>query len=883
MRVIDQKEQSISQLSELLNPGIWDPATLDRGIFNDIARLAAIASDTQASVINLINPDGKWLENSIGLFADIVGSHSICQIAPANNETLIVEDTRLDSRFSSRIWQDEGTAVSFYARFPLITAKGEVIGALCVMDSEPKRLVEAQISLLKSFSILAVSFLEGVARQRSLTTVLNELCKVNQSLEEQLLWRRLLESAGSGIWDWNVESDVIGHFDSWLEMLGYNTGELAKSFDTLQSLLHPEDEVEVRDKFQSCLQGGLDIYTHEFRMRSKDGSCRWISCRGMVVRRSSKGSALRMIGTYSDVTLIRQSEEAVRRAMKIASEAESRSRMILEAISEGVYGLDLDGKTTFANHTGAEMLGYKIEELLGTSMHDIVHYNHADGKRYALTECPIHASLRDGNTYHISNEVFWKKDGTSIPVEYTSRPVFVEGRISGAVISFCDISERISAQAAVTRLAHYDSVTGLPNRILFSDRLSQELRNAERNGTRVALLYMDLDRFKIVNDSYGHEHGDQLLKEVGNRLLDCVRNSDTVARLGGDEFTIILHGLTESCVINRISQKVLNKLSQPFTIQGHVIHISVSIGITIYPDDAKSAEEMLKNADQAMYTAKTQGRNRGFYFTATMQEAIVRRTKLTEDLHQALKKDQLQVYYQPIIDLRSGQIRKAEALLRWKHPDEGMISPGEFIPLAEETGLIVEIGNWVFSQAALQVSLWRTTVDPHFEISVNKSPVQFQSRYEHSAWTHYLKQLKLPGSSIIVEITESLLLDMNDNVERHLRAMDKFGIKKAIDDFGTGYSSLAYIKKFDIDYLKIDKSFVQNLSEHADDLAICEAVIVMAHKLGIMVVAEGVETVEQKNILMKCGCDFAQGFLFSKPVPPEQFEEYVTHTKLSPS
>jgi len=346
--------------------------------------------------------------------------------------------------------------------------------------------------------------------------------------------------------------------------------------------------------------------------------------------------------------------------------------------------------------------------------------------------------------------------------------------------------------------------------------------------------------------------------------------------LGGDEFTISLPDQNELIFIEDIAKKIIQKLSDPFLLGGETIYISASIGITIYPRDANDLADLIKHADQAMYAAKDNGRNRFSYFTPSLQTAAIARLRLSNELRAAVNEQHLQVYFQPIIELETGMIKKAEALIRWKHAQHGFISPAEFIPIAESSGLIHQIGEWVFKQSVHWVSQWRQSVHPDFQISVNQSPAEFQNdQGRYTQWIHYLHQCNLPGQAIAMEITEGLLLDANSKVASQLLEFRDAGIQVSIDDFGTGYSSLSYLKKFDIDYLKIDRSFISNLCEASSDYALCEAIIMMAHKLGLKVVAEGVETSEQATLLRTAKCDYVQGYLYSRPLPPEEFNRFL--------
>ncbi|MDO8439420.1 MAG: EAL domain-containing protein, partial [Telluria sp.] len=400
------------------------------------------------------------------------------------------------------------------------------------------------------------------------------------------------------------------------------------------------------------------------------------------------------------------------------------------------------------------------------------------------------------------------------------------------------------------------------------------------DGRRIAILFIDLDQFKEVNDTLGHHQGDILLVDAARRIRSCVRESDTVARLGGDEFTVILSELGEVSCVETIAQKILDVLQAPFQLGQEQAYVSASIGITLYPDDARDIDDLLKHADQAMYAAKGAGRNRFSYFTPALQVAALNRMRMTNDLRSALKGDQFRLYFQPIVHLKTGRIHKAEALIRWQHPQRGVVSPLEFIPLAEASGLILDIGEWVFKESARWASRWRNEHDARFQVSVNQSPLEFQREGKgYEGWFEHLRDINLEGTAVVVEITEGLLLDASTGVTDKLLQLRDAGIQVALDDFGTGYSSLSYLKKFDIDYLKIDRSFTRNLAPDSSDMALSEAIIVMAHKLGLRVIAEGVETSEQRDLLLAAGCDYGQGYLFARPMTGDEFDAMLRSQK----
>ncbi|MDP3672861.1 MAG: EAL domain-containing protein [Telluria sp.] len=445
-----------------------------------------------------------------------------------------------------------------------------------------------------------------------------------------------------------------------------------------------------------------------------------------------------------------------------------------------------------------------------------------------------------------------------------------------------EVREREQIEQAL-REVNIDRLTGLPNRSVFHDRLEMDLKKAHRTGLSVALLFIDLDHFKEINDTLGHATGDLLLKQVGQRLASYVRESDTVTRLGGDEFTITLAELHDVDTVTDVAQKILLDLAGPFQLGEEVAYISTSIGITLFPQDASTAGELLRNADQAMYQSKDLGRNRFSYFTRSMQEAAQTRMNLSRDLRRAIGGAQLEVFYQPIVELANAKLVKAEALIRWHHPENGDISPTDFIPIAEHTGMIVPIGDWVFRQALQQSRRWRAC-NPDLTVSVNVSPVQFyrSNGAQYCEWLAQCGNTEHAGEAsappVGLEITEGLMLRADNSVMNQLTAFQNAGIELSLDDFGTGYASLSYLRKFNLDYLKIDKSFVFNLENDAANVALCEAIIVMAHKLGLKVIAEGVETAHQSELLRHAGCDFGQGFLFGRPVPAEQFEALLLNS-----
>jgi len=468
-------------------------------------------------------------------------------------------------------------------------------------------------------------------------------------------------------------------------------------------------------------------------------------------------------------------------------------------------------------------------------------------------------TLRDGRTF-----------------ERFSAPLFHDNKsLLGRFWSFRDITERKVAEEQIWLKANFDSLTELPNRFMFKEHLSFEIKKSRRTSKLLALFFLDIDHFKEINDSMGHDIGDQLLIQVSQRLKDSVRDTDMVSRLGGDEFTVILNDLENISDVERIASKILTAISKPFDIGHQTMYISTSIGITFSPNDGDSDQQLLKNADLAMYQAKNLGRNNYQYFNPALQTNALAKLALSNDLRQALSNHELFLVYQPIVCLNSKKLIKAEALIRWRHPSHGLISPVDFIPIAEETGLINDIGEWVFQQAALQVKAWRE-INPLFQVSVNTSPVQYQSgNITPRRWHDFLAKHGINDHAVIIELTETLLLESDEALLDILAEFRAFGTPISLDDFGTGYSSLSYLKKFEIDFLKIDRSFVNDLITDPRDATLCQTIITMANSLGMKVIAEGIETDGQECLLNDMGCDFGQGYLFSRPVSAEQINELI--------
>ena len=542
-----------------------------------------------------------------------------------------------------------------------------------------------------------------------------------------------------------------------------------------------------------------------------------------------------------------------------------RLKFAVEGTGDGIWDWDLVNDVFTFSGKLKQIFGWDPDEPIDGKV-DWSRFIHPDD--LARVTATLHAYVRGETPFYeteyrqATKQGEWKwvlTRGVVVARNERGRPVTIVGTTS-------DITARKEAEVQAWRHAHMDTLTGLPNRRLLRDRLEAEIRKAQRTDETLALLFIDLDGFKQVNDLFGHDAGDILLCDVACRLQACVRASDIVARFGGDEFTVVLTGLDETSHIEFVCEKILVALAQPFALGNDKGYVTGSIGVALSPLDAPTADELMRKADQAMYAAKQEGKNRFSYFTREMDERAHERLHLSYELRHAIERKQLSLSYQPVIDLRSGMIAEIEALVRWTHPALGSIGPSVFVPIAEECGLIHAIGNWVFQEAAASSTRSSRHANKLIPVGINKSPLQFVRQDENSDWLHYLEHMNIPANSIVVEITEGLLLHPSANVNKTLIQYADSGMRLAIDDFGTGYSSMSYLHKFHIDYLKIDQSFVHDIATNASHRTIAETIIIMAHRLGLEVIAEGIETRLQLDILAEAGCDYGQGYYFSRPV-----------------
>ena len=687
-----------------------------------------------------------------------------------------------------------------------------------------------------------------------------ELERKNQQLA---LYSERLSSAlwasGDGYWDWDIESDTV-YLAGPEEFLGSGRELHMSGSDWRRNVVHSEDLAQVEEALERHI-GGLDAsYEAEYRVRARAGRIHWIRARGRVIRRDDQGNALQIAGTFRDVSEQRRRD----RDRLIAAE-------VIRSMGEVVCVTDLEFRFVSINAAFTRVIGYTAEEVIG-----------ADASLLNSDQHPteFYQQLRQSleERAHWRGEAWQRrKNGESILTEIEINQVCDElGRRLYWVAVITDITDRKRAEQELRYLANYDTLTGLPNRTLLGERLAHSLIRARRLGNRVALLFLDLDRFKHVNDSMGHAAGDRLLKAVAGRIVSSVRLSDTVARLGGDEFTVVLEDVKDVLEAEQIARKLLADFRKPLAIdERNEIVISPSIGIAWYPEHGQLPTDLLKHADTAMYLAKDRGRNTFQVYNEAMDASARLRASVSNQLHKAMEQGELRLEFQPKLSLRDNQVTGAEALLRWHNPVLGELSPNVFIPIAEETGLIVPIGEWVLREACSQIRRWTEAGLTTQKIAVNVSAMQLFRGELASRLEQILHECGVAPERMEIELTESMLMASPEQSIATLSEISRLGVRIAIDDFGTGYSSLAYLKRLPIDALKIDQTFVADLCIDPDDEAIIATVIVMAHSLGLDVIAEGVETVTQMSFLAGHDCDQIQGHLVAPPLDAEHILQFL--------
>ncbi|MCB6183400.1 EAL domain-containing protein [Leeia sp. TBRC 13508] len=673
--------------------------------------------------------------------------------------------------------------------------------------------------------------------------------------DAEAMWQYALESSGEGIWDWHIQANVEYYSNRCQLLMGFAEAVTHDAHYLWRNRIHPDDVEKWETALQQYLNGETDHYQSEFRILQQNGKSKWVFSRGKVISWDENAKPVRMIGSVLDVSELRQ-----------ADEERLLAAQVFEASHEGILIIDEDKRILSANSAFLQMIGYRADQ--------VIHKPALFFSAITIT------NEQDLFWDQLASQQFWqgewiaqKENGSHLPLWLSVSCVMAQENTHASryILLASDMTQRKADSDRIQYLAHHDLLTGLPNRALMMDRLEQLLLNCERQKTNFACLFIDLDHFKHINDSLGHPVGDLLLQDVAQRLTSHVRKGDTISRLGGDEFVLLLPNVS-SKDIDRVCEHLRKTLSDPFTINHHVLHITPSIGISVYPDDGKTAESLIKHADVAMYHAKQQGRNNIQQFRENLLDASRERLVIESGLRAALNHDRLSLRYQPQFNTASGELEGMEALLRWKDPELGQVSPGQFIPIAEESHLILDLGNFVLNESCRQLAEWIAAGHTPPTLAINVSLRQLMQDGFAEQVLDTLAYYHLPPKLLEIELTETMLMHDPQHAQHVLEVLTSAGVGVAIDDFGTGYSSLSYLKRLSVTRIKIDQSFVKDLEHGGGDEAIVRAILGLAQNLKMAVTAEGVETEAQLSFLKSAGCDSCQGYYYAPPLVPDGFE-----------
>ena len=754
-----------------------------------------------------------------------------------------------------------GVIVLYQDWVPFLVAIAYVVlhhGALGALAPEEVYNHSAALNDPWKWAVVHGGFILGMSVAGIAAWRLNEALR-HATLEREQQLAEAQQVANLGSWEWEIAADRVTWSDQQYRLFGVEPDEFHATYQSVLSRVERADRQLFDDTisraYRDCAGFALD-----FRVVLPGGEVRWLHGRGDVVE-ASGGRPVRMCGTTQDITERKQGEQALRTS-------EERYRRIVETTRDGVWMLDAGHRTTFVNGRMAEMLGHEVDEMLGTTLFD---HMHAEDRALARgTFVRRAAAGEDQHDYR-----FRRKDGTELWALVSTRSLLDDDdSFAGALAMVSDITARKRAEQQLAHQALHDPLTGLPNRALLFDRLDQGIRRSERSDRRLAVLFLDLDRFKVVNDGLGHSAGDQLLVAVAHRLRSAARPMDTVARFGGDEFVVLCEDLPDEDAASALAERLATTIRQPVSVGEREVTVTVSTGIATAKGRGAEPEALLRDADAAMYQAKERGRARHEVFDAVMRNRVVERLETEGALRRALERGELRLVYQPEVSLRDGSVTGVEALLRWEHPERGLLGPEAFISLAEETGLIVPIGSWVLVEACRRLQQWQAD---HAQLSslvvwVNLSARQLAEPDLTDVVAKSLAEAGLDPAHLGLELTESAVMQDTEAVGVTLARLKALGVQVAVDDFGTGFSSMNYLKQFPVDILKVDRSFVAGLGRDPGDSAIVAAVIGLAQSLGLAAIAEGVETFEQLAALHALGCDRAQGYYFSRPQPAAAME-----------
>ncbi len=741
------------------------------------------------------------------------------------------------------------------------TNRQKVIKRLLATNTLNRKSFETKIENDIGKTIDAIVYISEVGdeEEHAQLGIIVDISEKNRAKETMQLLKERYELAtngsNEGLWDWDIKSDTVFFSNRFKEILGVLGTPVQNSIKTWLDRIHPEDKIQVVQKLEDHINAKSDSFYCEHRILVGEET-RWVAIKGKV-NKDPHGNPLRIVGFLTDISEIKNAQIALKNS-------EEQFKLFMKNLPAGAFIKDQEHNIIFSNQYLNDFFG--VDTLVGKNVKELLppeDYESLVKKSDLILEHGMYTSEeklvdKEGNEKYFQTHRFLiHKDGKKL--------------IAGI---FADITDQKQTQNKLNILAHYDLLTNLPNRALFQDTLMRKISKAKRNKSRFALMFIDLDNFKMINDTLGHDYGDLLLQEVAKRLTSILREEDLVARLGGDEFTVILDDIKDTAYPSVVAQKIIDSLSQPIKLKDEMGYIGASVGIAVFPDDAANKEDLIKNADMAMYSAKTSGKNVYRYFTEDMNADAKERLELSNDLRSAINNNQLRLFYQPIIDTRTNTLYACEALVRWEHPKYGLVTPDNFIKLAEEGGFMAKIGKWIIQNACEQLRIMED-LGLSVKIAINISSKQLtQNHLEHTLKT-IVKETGINPRLLELEVTESFLMENIKQVEIALGNLQKIGINTAIDDFGTGYSSLARLKKLPISKLKIDKSFIDDIPNDADDMQIASTIIALAKQLGLSVVAEGVETKAQADFLKEQGCHLMQGYYFSEAIAQEDFNTYL--------
>ena len=809
-------------------------------LFDSLTQLAAEVCEAPVALVSLIDAQRQWFKSNHGLFDVRQTSRDIafCAHTILGEQLMEVPDTRRDVRFLNNPLVTHEPKIRFYAGMPLRDARGFALGALCVMDYQPRRLTNAQRQGLESLARLAIALLEQRRGERRLR-------------DSEARFQAAARATNDVVWDWDLATNIVWRSENFAQIVG--TDVSTGPFESWMIRIHPNDSERVLAGLNTARNSDGRFWSDEYRLRVRGGSYIYVYDRGNIIR-DTDGRAVRMVGCMVDITARREAEQQ-------ALVREHRQKLIADLGQRALADPDADALMDNAVRLVNETLGFEYCRVLELTQ----------GGLNLLSRATVGVVPESHDT---GSRVAALISGPQGPYGLLEVRSGVPGKVTTEVTNFVQSVANIVGTALARRradeqlayAAQFDILTGLPNRQLFRDRIAQAIARAVRKSRPIAVVVLNLDGFKLINNGHGHAAGDRVLSQVAERLISCVSAYDTVSRLGADEFAIALSNIDRIEEVAPVVQRALHTLTQPFDLEDGEAFISATAGVSIFDSDGSDAHTLIKNAELAMHRAREKGRNFYEFFAPEMNQRGLERMRLERGLRRALERGEFLLHYQPKIRAANGKIAGAEALLRWQHPERGLVYPSEFIPILEETGLIVPVGLWVLESACEQIRRWEREGIEVESIGINLSARQFQQPHFDAHMRRVIESSGIAPGKIELEITESMLMNDPAQAIETLGRLKQLGVSLSVDDFGTGYSGLSYLKQLPLDSLKIARNFISNVTHDADDAAIALAIINLAHNLGLQVVAEGVETESQARFLAGHRCDFLQGYLFSVPL-----------------